>query len=74
MSDLTPCNYCNLNRIKRYAKREGRTVALHPGVPTQGLPGDVNIYVVPPGEELITGDESPHFAAWFMELTNHCVC
>ena len=81
MSDLTRCNYCTLQNIKRRAKEEGNKVILKPG-----WRGGTDVYVVPKGvaipKEVKSGtdkEEGDEFhkkycVAWFMELTSHCAC
>ncbi len=59
MSELTPCNYCDLKSIKARAKRDGKKVKTGP---SKTLPGWT---VVKVGGEAV---------AWFMKLTDHCVC
>lgn len=61
MSELTPCNYCTYNRIKRREERVGNAVILE----------GHDLYVVPTGDKL---DKKKHHVAWFMELTDYCCC
>jgi len=68
MSEMTQCNYCTLRGIRAGAKIAGEHVYQRPGC------GGVQIYVVPHGKKLITRDDSPHWVAWFMELTTSCAC
>lgn len=65
MSELTPCNYCSLKRLKASAEARGNEVIL------RLAHGGTNAYLVKKGEKVQPGDEP---VAWFMELTNHCVC
>lgn len=68
MSSLTPCNYCSLNRIKWRISKEIGGLVTAPG--NFGLGGTSYHHV-------LTTDEEPsedNFVAWFMELTDHCVC
>ena len=60
------CNYCSLRSIEARSAKTGKRVVQLPAT-GEG----VNVYVVPVG---ISIDEDRHFAAWFMELTDHCVC
>jgi len=67
VSEITPCNYCSLNKIKKNAKDQGLIVT--------------NIgrhyYKHPPKVDINLLDEKErrkYFSAWFMELTNHCCC
>ncbi len=67
MSELTSCNYCDYKRIVVTRKdEEGKLVTTSGGF---GL-GGINIHFVKPGEE----PTDDNFVAWFMELTDHCVC
>ena len=66
MSEETPCNYCSLKQMRASAEAQGKEVILFGG----------DAYVVPKGQPLpddMEGREKA-WAAWFMELTNHCVC
>jgi hypothetical protein len=66
MSELTPCNYCSLERIKARAKKEGRVIVTVIGQ---------NVYVHPPEiKRKDLGPDGPYWVAWFMSLTDHCVC
>lgn len=69
MSELTQCNYCSLQEIQRRAKREGKFVTRR--ADTKYALGGFNVYVYPRGVPI---DHDKHFVAWFMELTDHCVC
>lgn len=66
VSELTPCNFCSLKRMKERAELSGKEVIL------RGL----DAYIVPKGQPLPTdpAELEKAWAAWFMELTNHCVC
>lgn len=67
MSDLTPCNYCNFHRIVDTKDKLSQAI-LEPG---RGPAGGQDLYVRPVDEKL---DREKHWVAWFMELTDHCVC
>jgi len=77
MSELTPCNYCSLQGIKARAKMNGCKVYLRNST---GSLGGIDVFVVPLGKKLDTRvDErgesiGGQWKAWFMELTDHCVC
>lgn len=58
MSDLTRCNYCDLLVIKSFAKEENKKVKLK----ANKEHGGIDVFV------------DKKFVAWFMELTDHCVC
>lgn len=73
MSELTPCNYCTLRRLRSSAESQGKVVTLRRGstVPTdESFPHSISVYVHRPDEEPAEG----HFSAWFAELTDHCCC
>ena len=80
MSDLTPCNFCNLKRIKEASKAKGYITRItHEGA-SFGL-GGVNIISYPKGIILPksgTKERSEfnkkYFVAWFMELPGYCCC
>lgn len=78
MSELTPCNFCNLNRIKRRAKENGMKVTVL-NDPRWGMGGS-NVYVHPKGlkiEKLPGGEDGPrskYFASWMMEIPARCNC
>lgn len=63
MSELTSCNYCTLQRIKREARERGERVLLRPA---KG--GGIECATHKPNEQ------PKKFTVWFMELTDHCVC
>jgi len=65
MSERTRCNYCTLKWLERVAAKTKREVVQEPGE------GGTNVYLVPVGREL---NCNVHFAAWLMELTDHCDC
>ena len=74
MSELTPCNYCTLQRIKR-DKPKGSKVYL------QSNAGWIDVYVVPKGEQLDTRQDpktlnhlSEQWKASFLALTDYCCC
>jgi hypothetical protein len=74
MSELTPCNYCNLNRIKHRAKQSGRVVTTI--VDNEGW---TDVYLHPP--EVTEFPKRNHNDEWpqylvssMMKITNHCVC
>ena len=68
MSSLTSCNHCDLKVIEaRYKKKKGLLVTK---TGEFGL-GGISYHYLKTGEELPSDD---NFVAWFMELTDHCVC
>lgn len=74
MSEKTRCNYCTLKWLERVAAKTNREVVQEEGDDETkrvvGVKG-TNVYLVPAGREL---NRDVHFAAWLMELTDHCVC
>lgn len=72
MSRLTPCNFCNLWDIRKYAKIDGCTVTLVPLEQGDEHPlGGIDVLVHKPDEE---PDREKHWHAWFMALTDYCCC
>jgi len=76
------CNYCTLKWIKRRLKKGERIVKRN-----SPFMGGIDIFVLKKGEEMPSSyrgpcDELPngdkwydsHHKAWFMELSDHCVC
>jgi len=69
MSELTPCNYCNLRRIKADARATGKQVTVVAAKPLYGAHGyDVLVHNV--GEPPREGNR----VAWFMDWSDHCCC
>lgn len=67
MSILTMCNHCSLKHIRERARREGKIVTLRNGY----------VHVHKASEPIDTrkwDDGNKQIVAWFMELTNYCVC
>jgi len=80
MSELTRCNYCRLQDIKRMAKEQGSRVYVRPSnfCPKYNI-GGYDIFMVPKGEKLDTsvdkdGNHGWQWVAWMMEIPDHCVC
>ncbi len=69
MSELTPCNFCDLQRIERDAKRRGWTVS-RSADPLGSWTGGIAVYVHPVGTEYT----QEHRIAWFAELPDRCCC
>ena len=67
MSEMTRCNYCTLQSIKRQAKEDGKLVT-QIGQDVYVHPRKVNIKIMTPK------GRKKYFAAWFMELTTSCSC
>lgn len=62
MSDLTPCNYCTLQRLKWRGK-----VVIKPD-PKPQFPTAVNVYI------LTHAESEPVWIAWFAALSERCTC
>lgn len=72
MSHLTPCNYCTLRNFEKLAKMTDQVVTLAPGEKkTAGLPDGIDVLMHKADE---APDREKHWVAWFMKLTDHCVC
>jgi hypothetical protein len=78
MSELTRCNYCSLEQIKRDAKAEGKSVTVLSDA-KWGM-GGLNVYVHPKtvdvralkgGED---GERKKYHVSWFMKLSSSCAC
>jgi len=73
MSELTPCNYCNLQAYKRRAKERGQKVT----VLNNRQHGGKDVYMHP---DFVKVDQNSkelyeeYRIAWFMELPNSCFC
>jgi len=74
MSDLTICNFCRLQGYRRQAKENNKKVSVRTGTPYKNLPAGIAIYIHP--KELKNEDrfQKQFHVAWFMELTDRCVC
>ena len=76
MSELTPCNYCNLRSIERRAKADGQQRVTLIG----GIGGFIDIYVHPDSvsaQALAVGKVSERKLYWqaaMVAITDHCVC
>jgi hypothetical protein len=72
MSELTTCNYCNLQGIRCRAKKEKKKVTL---IPAMG--GGTDVFVHPKNiciRELSLQKRKDYFTAWLMEISDRCVC
>jgi len=67
MSELTLCNHCSLQIIKRRAKKESKEVTIIKNIEH----GGTDVYVHSKSESI---DKEKDFAAWFMELSSRCCC
>lgn len=72
MSELTPCNYCNLRNIKRRAAAEGMIVTT---VPENDW---IEVYVHPASvtdlTQKVNNEPSGYWVASMKKITDHCVC
>lgn len=76
------CNYCNLNRYKSLARKEGKRVVLRPS----NFMGGTIVFAVPKGKKLPAyiepnwkypnGDENyqKYRKSWMMEVGTCCSC
>jgi hypothetical protein len=78
MSELTPCNFCSLIRIRKKAAQEHLKVTIlrdanwgMGGVNVYKHPPEINIRELPGGER---GPRAQYHVAWFMDLGDHCEC
>lgn len=71
------CNCCNMRWIRKTAANVNKCVVTRPAT---GKLGGTTVYVLPSGvaiPEVIVCDDvfsKKYFVAWFMKLTDHCVC
>ena len=78
MSELTSCNYCNFNRIKKKAKELQMTVTKLDNI-SWDL-GGIDIYVHPSNinnkklKDGRDGKYAKYWVSWFWELPTHCCC
>lgn len=79
MSELTSCNYCDLRQIRSRARQEGKSIIMSSANAEFGL-GGTECFIVPKGmkkaqlNELPKEERDKYFAAWFMNLADHCCC
>lgn len=74
MSELTPCNYCSYQRIKKRADDDGLLVSL---LPAHWGMGGTEVYVSPVDvdvEKMSEIERHKYYKAWFMSLPDHCCC
>lgn len=74
MSELTPCNFCNLGNIKDRAKQSGQIVTML--IDNMGW---TDVYVHPSdvtefAKRSHDDEWSPYQVASLMKITDHCVC
>jgi len=70
MSDLTQCNYCTLQNIRRRALDNEKVTTLwgRGGINVHVYPKDINI------KSISDSERSKYKRVWFKELSDHCVC
>jgi hypothetical protein len=71
MSELTPCNFCSLNRIKESANEKGMKITLKK---SNSMMGGTDVYTHPPSIEHPEEYGDKYFSAWMMEIPIHCCC
>lgn len=73
MSELTPCNYCTLRRIKARAKKKDQRVTT---TPAKNSRGGIDILMYPRhlGAKDARADRKKYKVAWLMKITNKCCC
>jgi hypothetical protein len=78
MSEMTSCNSCKLNQIRRNAKAKGMRVTVLSDA-RWGMGGE-NVYVHPKEikiAKLSVGEDGPRSAyrvSWMMEIPYRCCC
>jgi hypothetical protein len=65
---MSDCNYCTLRAIKMAASLSHGKVILELNTQDGLWLDGVDVFIHYPK------DEKPTWAAWFMKLTDHCVC
>lgn len=73
MSELTPCNYCTLQKIKERAKKDSKVVSLK-SQPIEHFPKAQAVFVHPKKTHNELRFQAKYQVAWFVELSDHCVC
>lgn len=66
MSELTQCNYCDLEEMKRRYKGQ-KLHKVRKG-------GWIDIYFVPKGDTLDKNKGTKQWHGSMMEISDHCVC
>ncbi len=59
MSDLTQCNYCTFEAIKKRMKQKGKKVTVRKNIANSWI----DVFV-----------DDKYYGTSFMKLTDHCVC
>ena len=85
MSELTPCNYCNLKRFRHTAKKRGNKIITSP---SEFMGGGMCVFEVPnekgftlppyrePSAFYPNGDKvyQKYSIGWMMSIPEKCVC
>lgn len=73
MSELTPCNFCTLRRIKARAKKKDQRVIATPAKNSLGGT-DVLVYPKHLGAKDARADRKQYKVARLMKITDKCCC
>jgi len=82
MSELTPCNWCSMQRYYSDARRERQRIVVMPATKKDKyFLGGFNVYVFPKALytraqfRRLPPDEQEHWwVSWMWEITDRCVC
>lgn len=74
MSELTPCNYCTLRRIKARAEKKGNRVILAPAKDASRGGTDVLVHPKHIPAKDARAKRKKYFVAWMMEIPDSCCC
>lgn len=75
MSELTKCNFCDLQRIKASAKKNRLKVTMLES--TLCSMGGIDVFVHPKNIEIIRLSQKAReefFKAWMWKITDYCCC
>lgn len=81
MSELTPCNYCSLQRIKARAKQEKMKITVLSNA-TWGMggyniykhPKNINIRKLAKSNREDDKELNQYCVSWMMEIPDRCCC
>jgi len=65
---VTDCNFCTLQHLKIVANNANAEIVLAPNSQPGLGPDGIDVFIKYPS------DAKPTWVAWFMKLTDHCVC
>lgn len=76
MSELTPCNFCNLRRYRRQAVQENKYVLiLRAEKDKKNTLGGYDVYMIPKGVRPDKREEFKQYKiSWMWEISDRCVC